>query len=90
MTSLANNPKFHDIVVDFVITDPAGELHHVGSFHLSNDAERRACTERFHDCLMQGYSVSTKRGTQRRRAYMGVVGDKLKRAINDHSRAQRA
>lgn len=90
MTSLANNPRFPDIVVDFTITTPDGKLHHKGSYRLSNDVERRACAERFHECLQQGYALTTRRSLKTSRLKTGTVGDKLLRAINDHSREQRA
>lgn len=87
MTSLANNPSYADIVIDFTIFAKDGSLHHTGSYHNANDVERRSVTERFHECLEQGYRIVTVRGADRRRVRQGSFGERLSTAINTRGRS---
>ena len=59
MTSLANNPKYPDITVEFRVMDGEQAIH-VGWYHLSSDVARRACAERFNECLKSGHTIVSK------------------------------
>jgi hypothetical protein len=88
MTILFNNPRFPDILVDFTITDPSGALHHAGAYHLANDVERRAVAERLHQCLSQGYTVTTKRRAIKEP--LTQMRQKMQKAINTPRKERRA
>lgn len=49
------------IVIKFVITKPDGTKHHEGTYNMSDAKEKRACASRFNDCLLNGYTVTTRR-----------------------------
>lgn len=49
------------IMIAFTIKDELGKTIHEGRFNYTDMAERRACAERFNQCLLDGYIVTTKR-----------------------------
>lgn len=49
------------IKIKFLILNSDGTKHHEGTFNFSDTAERRACAERFNQCLLEGYTVTTRR-----------------------------
>lgn len=49
------------IKIKFIILNKDGTKHHEGHFNFANEQERRACAERFNQCLLQGYTVTTRR-----------------------------
>lgn len=49
------------IRIKFVITDEKGQKVHEGTFNFTDVGERRACSERFNQCLLDGYTVTTRR-----------------------------
>ena len=49
------------IKIKFVILNADGTKHHEGTFNYTDINERRACAERFNQCLLDGYTVTTRR-----------------------------
>lgn len=49
------------ILIEFIILTPAGKVQHQGSYSYTDVGERRACAERFNQCLLDGYTVTTRR-----------------------------
>lgn len=49
------------IIIKFVITDANGNKQHEGTFNYTDIGERRACAERFNQCLLEGYTVTTRK-----------------------------
>lgn len=49
------------IRIKFVIQNDKGEKVHEGTFNYTDLSERRACSERFNKCLLEGYTVTTRR-----------------------------
>lgn len=49
------------IKIKFVILNMDGTKHHEGVFNFSDVTERRTCAERFNQCLLEGYTVTTRR-----------------------------
>ena len=49
------------IRIKFIILNQDGTKHHSGSFNFNDANERRACAERFNECLLQGYTITTTR-----------------------------
>ena len=49
------------IKIKFIILNTDGSKHHEGIFNFTDIGERRACAERFNQCLLEGYTVTTRR-----------------------------
>ena len=49
------------IKIKYVITDDKGNKVHEGVYNYTDINERRACAERFNTCLIDGYTVTTRR-----------------------------
>ena len=50
------------IMIKFTISDTAtGNVIHTGKFNFTNEGERRNCSARFNQCLLDGYTVTTVR-----------------------------
>lgn len=49
------------IRIKFIILNQDGTKHHEGFYNYSDIGERRACAERFNQCLLDGYTVTTRR-----------------------------
>lgn len=49
------------IRIKYVITDDKGHKVQEGTYNYTDMGERRACAERFNTCLLEGYTVTTRR-----------------------------
>lgn len=49
------------IKIKYTILNKDGTKHHEGQFNFTDEQERRACAERFNHCLLNGYTVTTRR-----------------------------
>lgn len=49
------------IKIKFVILNADGTKHHEGIYNFTDVQERRACAERFNQCLLEGFTVTTRR-----------------------------
>lgn len=49
------------IKIKYVVTDAKGNKVHEGTYNYTDIGERRACAERFNQCLIDGYTVTTRR-----------------------------
>lgn len=49
------------IMIQFTISDNTGKVIHTGKFNFTNDGERKNCSSRFNQCLLDGYTVTTVR-----------------------------
>lgn len=49
------------IRIKYTINDDKGQKVHEGTFNYTDLNERRACAERFNQCLLDGYTVITRR-----------------------------
>lgn len=49
------------IKIEYVITHPDGTEQAKGTFNFTDMAARRACAERFNKCVLDGFTVTTRR-----------------------------